>query len=196
MPKLRRNKVSNVIPQQLQAVISDLKRGPKIIQGSLSVTPGHDYWWFLEYGTGPHHIDPASVSPVLDAPAEVAAHEAVGEAYEIYGQGDNFLVYMTKYGVRKRRKVALHPGIQPLGMVRTALFEAEIFLKEDLAKLAQRKNRLLTRQEIVDTVNYILEVLLGELRLLTPDDKDLDPYHTDRPHTPPLSQAWRITRAK
>lgn len=193
MPRLRRNKVSDVIPKQLQDAINDLKQGPKVIQGSLSVLPGHDYWWFLEYGTGPFHEEPTGE---LAPPDEVAAHDAEGAPYEITSGEDNFLVYMTKAGVRKRRKTVIHPGIVPLGFVRTALFEAELFMKEDLAKLSKRKNRLLTRKEIVDTVNYILEVLLGELRLLTPDDKDLDPFHTDRPHSPPLSKAWRITKAK
>jgi hypothetical protein len=189
----RTNKVADVIPKRLQAAINDLKRGDKVIKGSLSVLPGHDYWWFLEYGTGPFHEAPTGN---LDPPAEVAAHEASGEAYDIEAGGNHYLVYMTKYGQRKRARSVVHPGIQPLGMVRTALFEAELYMKEDLAKLAARKNRLLTRQEIVDTVNYILEVLVGELRLLTPDDKDADPFHTHRPHTPPLSRAWRVTKAR
>ena len=189
----RTNKVGDAIPKQLQAAINDLKRGGKVIQGSLSVLPGHSYWWFLEYGTGPFHEAPTGD---LTPPAEVAAHEASGEAYDIEADGNHYLVYMTKHGQRKRARSVVHPGIHPLGMVRTALFEAELYMKEDLAKLAARKNRLLTRQEIADTINYILEVLVGELRLLTPDDKDIDPFHTDRPHTPPLSRAWRVTKAR
>ncbi len=190
--RLRPNRVSNVIPKELQAAINDLKRGSNVIQGSLSVLPGHDYWWFLEYGTGPFHESDTSE---LEPPAEVAAHDAVGSAYDIESGGDHYLVYMS-HGKRLRRKSTVHPGIKPIGFVRTALFEAELFMKEDLEKLAARKNRLLTRKEVVDTVNYILEVLLGELRLLTPDDSDPDPFHEHRPHTPPLSEAWRITKAK
>jgi hypothetical protein len=54
----RTNKVADVIPKRLQAAINDLKRGDKVIKGSLSVLPGHSYWWFLEYGTGPFHEAP------------------------------------------------------------------------------------------------------------------------------------------
>src|ERR1044072_9489336 len=190
--RLRRNKVSNVIPKELQAAINDLKKGPSLIQGSLSVLPGHDYWWFLEYGTGPFH----EADTELEPPAEVAAHDAAGAAYDIEANGENYLVYMTKGGQRMRRRATVHRAIKPIGFVRTALFEAELFMKEDLEKLADRKGRLLTRKEVVDTVNYILEVLLGELKLLTPDDSDPDPYHEHRPHSSPLSQAWRITKAK
>jgi hypothetical protein len=205
--RLRPNKVSDVIPKELQAAINDLKRGDKVIQGSLSVLPGYDFWWFLEYGTGEFHEDASAAGmagPVmgssahhakLEPPDEVAGHEADGQAYEIEAGGDNYLVYMVN-GQRRRRKSTIHPGIKPIGFVRTALFEAELFMQQDLEKLAARKNRLLTRKEVVDTVNYILQVLLGELRLLTPDDSDPDPYHEHRPHKPPLSAAWRVSKAQ
>jgi hypothetical protein len=189
--RLRPTKVSNVIPKELQKLINDFKRGPKVIQATLSVLPEHDYWWFLEYGTGPFH----EPDQQLDPPAEVAAYDSSGGPYEIEAQGEGYLVYMS-HGRRMRRRETVHPGIKPLAFVRTALFEAELFLMEDIQKLSERKGRLLTRQEVVDTVNYIMEVLLGELRLTTPDDSDSDPYHTDRPHTPPLSESWRITKAR
>lgn len=191
--RFRPNKVSNVIPKELQKAIQDLSRGGRVIQGSLSVLPGHDYWWFLEYGTGPFHERPDGE---LEPPAEVSEYEASGESYEIEANGDNYLVYMTKSGQRRRRREVRHPGIKPFGFVRTALFQAELYIQEDVQKLADLKGRLLTRKEVVDTVNYILEVLLGDLRNRTPEDNDLDPYHTDRPHSPPLSKAWRVTKAK
>jgi hypothetical protein len=191
--RLRRNRVSEVIPKELQAAINDLKRGPKVISGSLSVLPGHDYWWFLEYGTGEFHESPDGS---LEEPDEVAGHDAEGGAYNIETVDAKYLVYMTKYGKRVRRKSTEHPGIKPIGFVRTALFNAELYMLQDLQKLADRKNRLLTRKEVVDTVNYILEVLLGELRIQTPEDNDLDPYHEHRPRKPPLSAAWRVSKAQ
>lgn len=194
MTRVRRNKVSDVIPKQLQAAINDLKKGPQVISAELSVAPGHDYWWFLEYGTGPFHEAPDG-DEAIEPPAEVEDHMASGGPYDIESGGDHYLVYMS-HGKRFRRKSTIHPGIKPVAMVRTALFEAQLFLQEDLQKLADRKNRLLTRKEVVDTVNYIMQVLLGELRLLTPDDNDPDPFHTHRPHTPPLAKAWRVSKAR
>lgn len=185
----------DVIGKKLQSQIADLSRGKKVIRGSLSIAPGHDYWWFLEYGTGPFREPPKGD---LSKPASVEGERAVGHPYTIEVDHAKFLVYLT-HGRRMRRLETIHPGIKPIGFVRTALFEAEIFLKEDLDRLTKRHSKgwsFPKRDELVRLVNYILEVLLGELRLLSPDDSDPDPYHEHRPHTPPLSEAWRVTKAK
>jgi hypothetical protein len=107
---------------------------------------------------------------------------------------------MTKEGARRRRIETIHPGIHPVGFVRSAIFDAIIYLEQDFVRLKvqlQRGRRLPKRAELVALINYTLEVLLGTLRLTTPTDSDPDPFHADhRPHTPPLSQAWDITRAE
>lgn len=191
----------DLITPTLTGLLNNLKRGRKVIQGSLSVAPGHDYWWFLEYGTGPFfgaESDPSDGD--LIPPDSVAGEEPEGGPYEIEVQNAKYLVYMTKFGggkYRRREKVE-HPGIYPIGMVRTALFDAMLYLKRDLDLVSKRKGKwkdLPKREDLVQLVNEVLAVLLGTLKLWTPDNSDPDPFHEGR-NPKPLSEAWRITKAK
>lgn len=195
--------VKTGIGNDLRKAISDLQSGPEIIRGHLTITPGHDYFWFLEFGTGPFYDTSGPYDDVigpLEPPPEILAHEAAGQAYDINALGPKPLVYMTKEGQRRRRMETVHPGIHPIGFVRSAIFDAIIYLEQDFVRLKvqlQHGRRLPKRAELVALINYTLEVLLGTLRLTTPTDSDPDPYHADhRPHTPPLSQAWGISRAE
>lgn len=182
----------DVFRHDIVQALRSLHAGPKIIQGSLNIAPGHDYWWFLEYGTGPYHQDDDGE---LNTPAEVEGYEASGGPYDITVQDAKFLVYIGRGGVRRRAITTTHPGIKPFGFVRTAVFQAQIYLAKETNFLI-RKNRLLDRERVVETVNAILEILLAQIVLHTPDDKDPDPFHEDRPHSPTLAQAWGIRKAK
>lgn len=196
--------VKRGIAKALTAAISDLGSGPRIISGSLTVAPGHDYWWFLEFGTGEFHEPDSSYDQLIgtiNPPREVAAHNAAGGAYDITVTEDQpYLVYMTMAGVRKRIESTVHPGIKPMGFVRSALFDAEIHFEEDLIRLRgklKQGKRLPKREELVRIINYTLEVLVGQIKLQTPLDSDPDPYHQGhRPHSPTLAKAWGLTRAK
>jgi hypothetical protein len=185
----------DIIGRELTRVINSLKRGNRVIQGSLSVAPGHDYWWHLEYGTGQFHEAPDGD---LEEPDSVEAEEAEGGPYEIEALDSEFLVYISR-GRRLRRKATEHPGIRPIGFVRTSLFDAMIYLKREVNHVAAGRGKgkwnLPTRELLVLLVNEVLEVLLGSLRLMTPDDSDPDPFHEGR-HKTPLSEAWMITKAK
>ncbi len=188
----------DVINETLTSLLQNLKRGSKVISGSLSVAPGHDYWWFLEYGTGQFFDTPKANE--LVKPEDSRGKRAAGGEYEIEANGAPYLVYMTKYGSKRyiKRVVTIHPGIKPIGMVRTALFEAMIYLKRDVDHIAKRRGKwkdLPKREDLVQVVNDILEVLLGTLKLYTPDNSDPDPAHEGR-HPTPLSEAWRATHAK
>jgi hypothetical protein len=194
MASTRNDVKRNVIGPTLQALINDLKRGSRVIQGKLSVTPGHDYWWFLEYGTGVTHQDPDGE---FIPPGAVAGEAAEGGPYEIAVRDATVLVYMS-HGAYRRKKVTEHDGIKPLGFLRTSLFDAQLDLKYDLDKIAKRKGRwkdLPKRDDLVEIVNEVLQFLLTRLEIRTPDDSDPDPYHEGR-HPEPLSQAWRVTKAK
>jgi hypothetical protein len=183
----------DVIKPTLQALLNNLKRGKKVIQGSLSVTPGHDYWWFLEYGTGRFHEDPDGE---LLQPSGTLGEVAEGGPYEISVQDATILVYMS-HGQYRRRKLTEHDGVKPLGFLRTSLFDAQLDLKHDLDKISKRKGRwknLPKREDLVEVVNEVLLFLLKRLEIRTPDDSDPDPFHEGR-HPEPLSQAWRITKA-
>lgn len=189
---------ANVIPAKLISRINSLKRGSSVIKGSLSVAPGHDYWWFLVYGTGQFHEDPDGE---LNEPSSVSGEEAEGDEYEITVADDSdatVLVYMTKAGKRKRRYAVTHPGIYPIGFLRTSLFEAELFLKGQLTraeKRAKKWDELPGREALVKIVNSVMAYLLDRLRANTPEDNDPDPYHEGR-RPIPLADAWRITKAK
>lgn len=196
--RIRPNKViNNAIPRALQLALQDLKRGTRVIEGALEVAPGHDYWWFLEYGTGPFHVQDPRVK--VNAPPSVVGETPVRHAYEISATYKKFLVYVTKGGQIHRRTTTRHPGIRPTFFVRTALFDAEIYmtaLLEDMVEYVERENKLLLRADIVRLVNTVLEELLADLQASTPEDSDIDPYHLDRPHTPTLRDAWSVTEAK
>jgi hypothetical protein len=185
----------DVIESTLVSTMNSLKRGPRVIQGSLKVAPGHDYWWFLEYGTGQFHEAPDGD---LIEPDSVKGETPEGGPYEIEAQGAEFLVYVAR-GKRFRRRVTEHPGIRPIGFVRTSVFDAMIYLKREVDHVASGRGKgkwnLPRRELLVLLVNEVLEVLLGSLRLMTPDDSDPDPFHEGR-HKTPLSEAWMITKAK
>lgn len=190
----------NLINPILTDLLNDLKRGRKIIQGSLSVSPGHDYWWFLEYGTGEFYGAEDPPHGELIEPSSVIGQTPEGHAYEIEVKAKKYLVYMSMRSGNKhiRRTVTEHPGIYPIGMVRTSIFDAMLYLKRDIQYISKRKGKwkdLPKREDLVQVVNEILAVLLGSLQLRTPDNSDPDPYHEGR-HPETLSQAWRITKAK
>lgn len=198
MPSNRNNVKRDAISKVLNARISDLKKGGYKIKGNLQVAPGHSYWWFLEYGTGQYHD--SSNDGELNRPEATEEYEPEGGPYEIAIEDAKILVYMTKIGERKFKKVTTHPGIHPIGFVRTALFEAEINLKGNLTRMIKSRKRkgwdaLPTRDELVQLVNKILLSLLRHLQAFTPDDKDIDPYHEGR-NPAPLAQAWKISKAR
>jgi hypothetical protein len=189
----------NLIDPTLTALINNLKRGSRVIQGSLHVAPGHDYWWFLEYGTGQFHEAPKDDDVVQ--PEATKGYVAKGEPYEINAKnGSKYLVYMTRRGGTRyiRRKKTEHDGIEPIGMIRTATFDAMLYLKQDLDRVASRKGKwkdMPKREDLVELVNEVLDILIGTLRLWTPDNSDPDPNHEGR-NPIPLSEAWFIKKAK
>lgn len=176
--------------------------GSRIISGSLSVAPGHEYWWFLEYGTGQFY-EPSD--DMLQEPPAVARHYPSGGPYEIPPKATNergVLVYMTKWGERRRvRGSVTHPGISPRGFVRLSVLEARKdlakYLDKELKRRIRTKRLAPTREELVELVNEVFLMLLQRLEIRTPDDSDPDPFHSDyRPRRPPLARAWRITPAE
>jgi hypothetical protein len=188
----------DVITSTLQSLTADLKNGGYIIRGSLSIDAGHDYWWFLEYGTGQFHGQKGDPDGELDQPSETEGYSPEGGPYEIRANDADYLVYMTMRNGRYIKRVdTIHPGVHPIGMVRSSLFSAMIYLKKDLAQLKKGRKwkELPRRADFVKIVNYILEVLIGQLRLLTPDYSDPDPRHDGR-HATTLSSAWNINKAK
>lgn len=185
----------DLISETLQARIADLKRGPNVIQGSLKVTAGHDYWWYLEYGTGPFH---QGSEGELDAPEDIDESAATREPYEIEVQDAKLLVYLTREGQRKFKRATIHPGIRPIGFLRASLFDAEIMLKGQITKAEKRRKKwdeLPGREQLVGIVNAVMTYLLRVLQNVTPPNSDEDPYHKGR-RPVPLAQAWRITKAK
>lgn len=192
--------VKDVISPSLSRLLRDLQRGKNLIRGALSVAPGHEYWWFLEFGTGPFH---QASDGDLRPPTRVRRYGSKGSPYAINVKSDSpkaLLVYMTKYGQRRRAKGVLHPGITPRAFVRISIHRAVLDLQQNLKRTIQRraKSKLpwLTRKDLVTLVNQHLTELLLDLRAKTPDDQDIDPYHEHRPHTPTLADSWQITKAK
>jgi hypothetical protein len=208
MASSKNRKKTDVIVRTLKQTISDLGTGPSILTGKLTLSSGHDYFYFLEFGTGPFHeapgesmIDAALAERQIEiaVPPSVAAHQPGGAAYDITAKNRPLLVYKTKDGAIRRRLSTIHPGIQPMGFVRSAIFDAEIYLEKDLETVRIRVangGKLPMREELINIVNYTLEVLLGQLRLHTPVDRDNNDFHTDRPHSPTLTEAWGIEKVE
>ncbi len=198
----------DVIGSTLRKAISGMGRGD-IVYGSISILAGHDYWWFLEFGTGAFYETPTrgagapgEVTVPLTPPAAVAGKRPERAPYTIKVKArrkNARLVYMTKFGVRRRARAVTHPGIKPLSFVRTSVFEARLELKKELERLVKtrkRRNKFPTRDELVEIVNDALIQLHSRLEIRSPDDEDVDPYHEDdRPRNPPLSKAWTVDLA-
>lgn len=189
----------NYIGKTLENLIADLNPGRPIIIGKLRIAPGHDYWWFLEYGTGAYFEEPGGGELAPNAPASVLAADAEGP-YDITAAEKPLLVYLS-HGQVHRAKGVTHFGIQPLAIVRTSLFTAHIYLKEHLSLQRTRRRRggwssLPKRKDLVALINEAMEELLLQLQISSPVDKDTNEYHVDRPHSPTLAQAWHVTKAR
>jgi hypothetical protein len=181
------------IGQSLRKAISDLS-GDTVIRGALTVSPGHSYWWFLEYGTGVHREAPDGT---LIQPSETKGESPEGGPYEIKVKDAKVLVYMTSDGVRRFAKSVMHPGVKPIGFLRTAHFEAQLMLKEELKTLSKGKKgrvKFLSRAELVEFINALMEVLLTLVKIYTPDNNDPDPLHEGR-RAVPLAEAWDVRKA-
>lgn len=196
----------NGIGKTLDAAYKMATDGSRVIMGHLQVLKGHDYWWFLEYGTGNFFGEKGAPDGTLREPPSISGESPEGGDYDITAKNVRLLVYVT-HGHVMRREATVHPGLSPLGFVRTSRFEAEKELKADLRRELQRRaktNRPFpTRREMVRIVNDVLDGLVRRLQIRTPDDQDAipgsenyNPRHTHRPHTPPLADSWRVTKAK
>jgi len=188
------------IATTLRKLINDLNQGRPIIYGTLRVAPGHDYWWFLEYGTGIHFQEPEPGQLAPNAPPGIELYEPEG-SYDITVQDKPLLVYVSHgHTIRAKQILSPHPGVKPLSIVRTALFTAHIYLKEQLGPIRKKAKRrtwaeLPTRKKLVELVNETMEELLLTLRFSTPDNNDPNPYHEGR-HPMTLAEAWRVTKAR
>ncbi len=185
----------DAIPKTLLAAINDLQAGPKILNGSLSVQPGHDYWWFLEYGTGAFHQDADGAVKQPSATRQSAA----GGPYEISAANAPALVYLRNDGKWRRRKDTIHPGIKPLAPVRTSIFETIHDFKAELAKilrlrLSRGKVKFPERRDLLKLMNGYLHILLFLVKGRTLNN-DLNPAHQGR-NPVPLEDAWYIVEAK
>jgi hypothetical protein len=204
------NKISkNFMGKALKRTIDALNPARPIIYGKLKVAAGHDYWWFLEFGTGSHRdadlpIDDQGIA--INPPDAVANYSPDAQGpYDIVAKEKPLLVYIVQgHGHAQRifyRKETVHPGIRPIGIVRTALFSAHLYLKEQIDTRTEGRRRkswkLPTRKELVEMVNEALEELLLQLQASTPsgDANDPNPYHHGR-HPIPLAQAWKVTKAR
>lgn len=194
------------IQKDLLKAIRNLHRGRQIISGYITVAPGHDYWWFLEYGTGEFHNTPDGE---LLPPPDIFGQNPEGGPYYIKVSQERLAInpkvrlqYMNKGGGPYKYALAVeHPGIEPVmqsGFVRTSIYEAEQYFRKELGLLLHRKQERgetwPTRERFVEFVNEVLFDMLAKITLRTPDNHDPDPAHTGR-HTP-LSEAWGMTEAK
>lgn len=114
----RLNKAS-LIDQDLQARIKELGNKP-IIQASLNVEAGHDYWWFLEYGTatggkGGISRESATQGIKLIAPASVKGRTARHSPYPIMARPNQ----ITTYSPIKARAVVMGRKVRQVWKERT-----------------------------------------------------------------------------
>lgn len=174
--------------------------GTDPVEGGLTVD-GHDYWWYLEYGTGVHH----EAESAVDAPAGLQRPDSIPSDA---GGGDYYITaeqrpYMRFYWHKLRRWVifkkpaAVHrfgvPPIRPGGFVRNAIFDAQMGIHEDLQNLLAQGMTNLTHKKLVDVVNKNLRQALRDVRRNTPIGSPVE----DKSPGPDghLRDAWGIEEA-
>ena len=184
--------VKRVIAADLQQRIRDMKRTP--LQASVTLKPGHDYWWFQEFGTGPRGSEAPAYGLGPDdftRPASVAKHKRGGMQYKISpDKHDKLFFYWARFqdwffvpgggiakgasGQRKghswfpiRKTEVTHPGVRPQAMLRLALWGFRRDARLALMAMARRKQWPL-REEIAQALNRHLRQLNASLEAVMP----------------------------
>jgi hypothetical protein len=207
---------TNTISRDLQKRIRDLKSKP--IQATVSLAEGHDYWWFLEFGTGSR----GSTTPAwglgpedFKKPASVAGHRRSGAKYPIspvnrkklffywakirdwvFIPGGAIAADPKKTNWYPMTKV-MHPGIKPRAILRKALWNFRSSVRLDLMNMARRK-ALPFREQLVFLMNKRLAQLRKDLASFTPVYVPPEPPEGFSPHIRPsrdLAGAWEVTDA-
>lgn len=184
--------VKRLIAADLQQRIRDMKRVP--LQASVSLKPGHDYWWFQEFGTGSRGSEAAAYGLGPDdftRPASVAKHQRGGITYEIHPKKKKKLFFYWKVlqdwvfvpgggiakgasGQRKGHSWApittpyvMHPGVRRTAFLRRTLWAFRNDVRLALIAMARRKQRPV-REEIAEMLNRRLIQLKIMLEQNTP----------------------------
>jgi hypothetical protein len=165
---------TSFIDEGLRMLMRELSR-PEPIEGSVTVD-GHEYWWYLEYGTGVFHEAEEGMAPAgLDRPTGVKAESAADGEYTITA---DTRPYMRFYWERVHRMVTfkkpavIHQlGIAPTrpgGFVRNAIFDGQMAMHNDLQNLFAQGITKITRKKLVEIVNRRLTQTLKAIRRNTP----------------------------
>lgn len=167
-------KTTSFIDEGLRYLMTELSR-PEPIEGSITVD-GHDYWWYLEYGTGVFHESEEGTAPAgLDRPSSVKAESAADGEYEITATTRPFMRFywerLHREVIFKKPAVIHQLGIAPSrpgGFVRNAIFDGQMAIHNDLQTLLAQGITKITRKKLVAIVNRRLTQTLKAIRRNTP----------------------------
>lgn len=187
----------NII-QDLQKRLADFKSKPRVVGGIELPASEHDYWWYLEFGTGTKHQHGNKQG--LPRPASVAEVQGRSDRYPITHRANlgtaalakKRRIRFTLFGQTYYRVLVMHPGARPAnrgrGIVRVGIRQAQISLQQDLKKFKRRKTPP-ARIELVAAINEALREAVNTIKRLTPEDPD-------SPHPTHLRESWTYRKAK
>jgi hypothetical protein len=189
---VRRVRSEGDLQSQIEDFLRDFSGDRRRITAAVEIAAGHEYWWFLEYGTSP-----AEGSPGPKAGDFIKLTKPAGLRASSHNHSIPYLIvpkpkyFYTAEGKRKRRKLrfrdrsgkvvyrlaARHPGIPAMGIIRMTLWTAQ---RELLARLTDLfdDDTLPDRDEVVDVVNDVYGAAVDSIRSSIPvgrnDDFDDD----------------------
>lgn len=183
----------DAIQAELSAILNSFGyKGPRLVGKGKSIVPvgvsdqrlsveltieGHDYWWFLEFGTASHYRPKGEIE--LAPPPKVQGH-APGHAqkYDIAPIGSQiqervfpktggsylrkmkrrtkFLRFMGTHGYAGQVmlvKAVQHPGLKPHMQIRKSILTFQRVVAEGLSAL-QKQTTLPTRENFKTILNY------------------------------------------
>ena len=192
-----------------RSIIADLTvrlreyTGQPDIFGSIELKANHDYFWYLEFGTGTR-FQGGTENERLTRPGSVSERQGRSDPYPITHRGSQTAL-SKKRRVRFEiggqvyfRVLVLHPGARPgnrgRGIVRLGIRQAQIDLKKKLSpyhtrRIGSKATTFPTRKELVDAVNESLSDAVDRIRQLTPADPN-------SPHAVHLRDSWTYRPAK
>jgi hypothetical protein len=184
MPKarmLRANRKS-LIAEDLRAMLRDWDVDPAGLQVALTIDSGHDYWWFLEYGTGQYFGQEGYPDGELTPPSSAQGRSPSGGPYEIKPVNKKFLRFVNRNSQNVPRwnelpgelvfsKGVVHPGIPAQGFVRRAMAAMDLRLLRRLSELDE-DDTLPTRSEVIEVLNEEVQYMLYDVQASVPESAD------------------------